>query len=598
MILLAGFIGGLVVAWLLGADLRRMDRLELRGGAFIFAALALELGLFIPHIDVVPAARVGWLNAGSYCLVCCFMVRNLRRPGFALAALGAASNSLVILANRGFMPVPPSAWVDSGRSLRLFSHAGTFANNVLRDGTHLGFLGDVFAVPRGIPLATPISIGDLLIVAGAVVFIYRACTPPLEHPGSRLLAPLQVAAYRHLILARVASSAGDWISLTAVVTWLFAEYRSTSAVAAFMVVRILAASLGGVIAARGFVWMGRYRILTAVEAARGVLTGLMIPCAVFHEPVLVVLLASVSAMIGAATRAGTTSLIASILPVEALQAGNAIHGVARNTVMVVATFGSALAFIHFGIATALELDLATFVFAALAYQTYARRETHLQIPEGTGIRTVGEQLGWIFRNRVCSTLILSFSVATGAIGLFNAALPDFMAHHVGESNGYGFALAFIGLGFALGEGATAFIHRESVARRSVGLAFFGNAALLWVLGHSAALPTEFLALALLGVSDGTTEVVFDTLVQRSTPPALQASVFALAGVLQNVGMVAGLVLAPVAVAATGATTPVTLAAGGCTAAALLAAAGLHSGRARISAADSLHDELAGQQEAT
>jgi hypothetical protein len=92
-------------------------------------------------------------------------------------------------------------------------------------------------------------------------------------------------------------------------------------------------------------------------------------------------------------------------------------------------------------------------------------------------------------------------------------------------------------------------------------------------------------------------VVFDTLVQRATPQALQASVFALAGVLQNVGMVAGLLLAPLAVAAAGATTAVTLAAAGCAASALVAAAGLHSRRAGISAADSLHDELAGQREA-
>jgi predicted MFS family arabinose efflux permease len=193
--------------------------------------------------------------------------------------------------------------------------------------------------------------------------------------------------------------------------------------------------------------------------------------------------------------------------------------------------------------------------------------------------------------------MLSFAVATAAIGLFNATLPDFMAHHVGQSNGYGFALGFIGLGFAIGEGATAFIHRESVARRSVGLAFLGSAAVLWLLGHSAASPTEFLALALLGMSDGTTEVVFDTLVQRSTPQALQASVFALAGVLQNVGMVAGLLLAPIAVAAAGATSAVTLAAAGCAASALVAAAGLHSRRAGISAVDSLHDELTGQREA-
>lgn len=184
MILFFAFLGGLVVAWLLGAQLGRMDDLELRGAGFIFSALALELALFIPGVDVVPAALIRPANVVSYALVSGFMLTNLRRPGFALAALGAFSNSLVIIANHGLMPVSAGAWTDSGRFLSEFSKDHTFANNVLAShSTHLQFLGDMFAIPRAIPLATPISIGDVLIVIGAVVFIYRACTPPLAHTG-------------------------------------------------------------------------------------------------------------------------------------------------------------------------------------------------------------------------------------------------------------------------------------------------------------------------------------------------------------------------------------------------------------------------------
>ena len=230
------------------------------------------------------------------------------------------------------------------------------------------------------------------------------------------------------------------------------------------------------------------------------------------------------------------------------------------------------------------------MFAALAYQTYVRKEISSP-PHEHQLRTLRQQVGWISRSRVCATLIGSFAIATAAIGLFNATLPAFMAHHPHQQAGYGLALGFIGIGFTLGEGATAFIHRESVARRSIALAFIGNGAALWLLAHATTLPTEFLALAMLGTFDGTTEVVFDTLSQRATPQRLQASVFALAGAFQNVAMTAGLLAAPLVVTYTQPSTAVTIGGAGCAIAAIAAAIGLHSKNAQISAHDSLHDTL-------
>ena len=118
--------------------------------------------------------------------------------------------------------------------------------------------------------------------------------------------------------------------------------------------------------------------------------------------------------------------------------------------------------------------------------------------------------------------------------------------------------------------AFAYIHYGIGTALTIDVSTFVFAA-LWLLAHATTLPTEFLALAMLGTFDGTTEVVFDTLSQRATPQRLQASVFALAGAFQNVAMTAGLLAAPLVVTYTQPSTAVTIGGAGCAIAAIAAA---------------------------
>ena len=59
---------------------------------------------------------------------------------------------------------------------------GEFLNSGVLAHPHLGFLGDVFAIPAGFPLANVFSIGDVLIVLGVAWGSHRVC-------GSRLVPP-------------------------------------------------------------------------------------------------------------------------------------------------------------------------------------------------------------------------------------------------------------------------------------------------------------------------------------------------------------------------------------------------------------------------
>jgi Family of unknown function (DUF5317) len=171
-------LGVLLVA-VAGADLRRLRDVRLRHGWLIAAAFALQLSVFaIPWTSHVLADRTVTVHVVSYGLLLAFAAANLREPGFAVAALGLASNTVVIFVNHGRMPVALSVWRTTGKVAGDITQSGHYNNNVLASAnTHLAFLGDVLPLPAAIPFANAFSIGDLLLLIGALVFVYRRCVP-------------------------------------------------------------------------------------------------------------------------------------------------------------------------------------------------------------------------------------------------------------------------------------------------------------------------------------------------------------------------------------------------------------------------------------
>ena len=83
-----------------------------------------------------------------------------------------------IAANGGVMPAARGAVQLAGRPL---DYHGIYANSAAIPHPHLLFLGDVFAIPAGLPLANTFSIGDILISTGVVVAIL---VTTLRHDGS------------------------------------------------------------------------------------------------------------------------------------------------------------------------------------------------------------------------------------------------------------------------------------------------------------------------------------------------------------------------------------------------------------------------------
>jgi len=177
MLLLYAIAAGLLVGSVAGGRIAALADLNIRWLGVAVVGLAFQLVLFHPLV----AERVGDLGpvlyVASTVAVFAALMRNLSLPGLPIVALGAALNLLAILANGGTMPSDPAAWVALTGVAAI--PTDDFTNSALMGpGTALPWLGDVFVLPRPIPLANVFSVGDVLIAVGIAWCVARSMRQP------------------------------------------------------------------------------------------------------------------------------------------------------------------------------------------------------------------------------------------------------------------------------------------------------------------------------------------------------------------------------------------------------------------------------------
>ena len=170
MFILYALVAGIAIGALLGGRLERLESLRLRWIWLALAGLVVQLVLFSPLMPGALAQSAGpALYVASTVAALAFVARNLRVPGLAIVALGAASNLAVIVANGGTMPASRAALEAVGRA-----GIGGYANSRELASPLLAPLGDVFALPAWLPLANVFSIGDVLIGIGIAILVAAA----------------------------------------------------------------------------------------------------------------------------------------------------------------------------------------------------------------------------------------------------------------------------------------------------------------------------------------------------------------------------------------------------------------------------------------
>jgi uncharacterized protein DUF5317 len=167
VILIAAALACVALVPLTGGRLVRLLELRVRWSSAALGALALQVGI-TTLAPTGSAALHALLHVASYALAGACLIANRRIKGLPILALGAALNSLAILANRGVMPASAHAMDIAG--LPPVDH---FANSAPVDHPHLLALGDVIPVPGPWPLGNVLSLGDLLIIAGLFCILHH-----------------------------------------------------------------------------------------------------------------------------------------------------------------------------------------------------------------------------------------------------------------------------------------------------------------------------------------------------------------------------------------------------------------------------------------
>jgi hypothetical protein len=167
MILIALAIVCMLTVPLTGGRLSRLANLPLRWLWAAPAALILQIAIteVVPNVNHHTLAAV---HIVSYVLVIAFLIANRRITGMWIIAVGALSNTLVIVANGGVMAASAHAQQVAGVVLD-----DGFHNSVVLANPRLLFLGDIIPVPG--PLPNVLSPGDCVIFLGLLVLLHSQC---------------------------------------------------------------------------------------------------------------------------------------------------------------------------------------------------------------------------------------------------------------------------------------------------------------------------------------------------------------------------------------------------------------------------------------
>jgi hypothetical protein len=173
MLLLYFVAAGLLLGRLAGGRLGALSQVRFHWWQTALGGLMFQLVLFSAPVATSVGDAGPPLYVGSSLAVLAALLLNLRQPGFRLIAYGAALNLLPILTNGGYMPSAPEAWLSLTGTAAV--PTDEYTNSILMTpSTAFPALGDIFVLPRPLPLANVFSIGDVLIGVGAAVFLVRA----------------------------------------------------------------------------------------------------------------------------------------------------------------------------------------------------------------------------------------------------------------------------------------------------------------------------------------------------------------------------------------------------------------------------------------
>ena len=539
-LLLTALVVGIAVIIVSGGRLSRLADVQLRAGFLLIGAMAVQVALMLHLLPADQRALQGALHLCSYGLSGAFVVVNLRVPGLGLLGFGGLLNLLPIAANGGVMPASLGALERAG----MVAVPSGFTNSAALTGSRLSLLGDIFAVPASWPFANVFSIGDVLIVAGAIWGLWRLCG---THPLPKSLRPLaelrQHPDFLRLWGGQAVSHFGDWVFALAVVTSLAGQANPTRLLAMLLVLQVAPAAVVGLLGAPLIDRFPRRRLMIVADLVRVVAVGSLVLVDTPSVAHLGVASVSLGAM-GSLFQPSFAASLPNLVPRERLVAANSLISATFHLAVMVGPMVGAILAMRLGSAVAFSVNAATFGVSALLVWS-------AKVPSSPGtaigsrpLTALREGLSYSWRTPVVRGVLSVTCLVMLASAVRQPVELTFVQSVLGRS------VATLGLlGGAWGAGMVAgSIAAPAVAQRwarehvlTVSIAVVGLAIIAASL--TSALGIIIVLWIVAGAGNASGAIAYETLLQEQTPDAVRGRVMGASEAVMEASYLAGVFLA-------------------------------------------------------
>jgi len=187
MIILAPLFLSIIVGLLRGGSLLSLAQVRFRYGGLILLAVVIQRLIYTSWWESVSvlARWTTCVYSLSMLLLVVAVGLNYALPGLIVLGAGLLLNSIAVWSNGGHMPASLWALQTAGFLPAETDVTAWQLNNsiLMNEGTHLGFLCDILALPKSWPMPNVFSVGDVLIVVGGIIFTQSVLVPPSRTPA-------------------------------------------------------------------------------------------------------------------------------------------------------------------------------------------------------------------------------------------------------------------------------------------------------------------------------------------------------------------------------------------------------------------------------
>jgi MFS family permease len=339
------------------------------------------------------------------------------------------------------------------------------------------------------------------------------------------------------------SMIGDWVFDTTLILWVASKLAVGQSWAPLAVSGVLVATslpfflvgpFAGVFVDR---WDKR-RTMLRMDAARAVLIALLLlTTGVLPLPFLAGGHLPLAAQLGAIyTTVFLTNLCSQFFrPSQMALIGDIVaepyrvraSGLSEMTANLALVIGPALAsplFFGFGVQWALLIDALSFVVSLATLWRMRPPAASRSVAEGEQghfLREFGAGLRFYFKNRILTTLLISFVVVMLGGGAFNALAVFFVSQNLHVSTAfYGYAAAAVGLGLVLGALLGTLLAQRVGMTRLFWIALLALGASVLVLARLTSIGPGMVVFFVFGMAQGPLNVVLMPLLLHVTPREL------------------------------------------------------------------------------